>query len=109
MTVRLVDTANGFTLRLDAKRSRFVTRELAHEKRVRPHHKGIKWRSDPNCLIVVRTPAGNIRRYQLYDSMTVLEEKTKQSWSFYAGLLLYRWLRQAQPAKPPVPFNPAVP
>ena len=109
MSVRLVDTSNGFTLRLDAKRSRFVTRELAHEKRVRPHHKGIKRRSDANCLIVVRTPSGTVRRYELYDSMTVLEMKTNQSWVFYAGLLLHRWLRQAQPAKPPMPFNPAVP
>lgn len=109
MTVRLIDTASHFSLRLDAKRSRFVTRELAHEKRVRRHRKGIKWRSDPNCLIVVRMPSGRVRRYELYDSMTVLEKSTGQSWPFYAGLLLHRWLRQAQPTKPPVPFNPAVP
>jgi len=109
MTVSLTDAATGFRLRLDQKRAKFVTRELAHEKKVRPHHRGIDMKSDASCLISVRSPGRRERRYQIFDGTIVLEESTNLSWQFFAGLLLMDWLKQAQPAVPAPPFQPAVP
>ncbi len=108
MSVKLIDTATNFRLTLDAQRAKLVTRELAHEKKYRPHGKGITITTDACCLIVVKLPSGRERRYRIFDGVVVLEESTNLTWQFFAGMLLLDWLRQAQPARPTRPFQPAV-
>jgi len=109
MSVKLIDTATRFSLTLDAKRAKLVVQELAHEKKVRRHGKGMRLTTDACCIIVVTLPSGKKRRYQIFDKIVVLEESTNLSWQFFAGMLLMDWLRQAQPSRPPRPFQPAVP
>jgi hypothetical protein len=109
MKVTLTDTATGFRLRLDARRARLVTKELAHEQRSRPHRLGIGPTSEPCCLIVVKSDTGRECRYELFDGTVVLQVSSNLSWQFFAGMVLMDWLRQAQPPRLSPPFQPAVP
>jgi hypothetical protein len=105
MTVELIDLKTQFRLQLDPRRARWLVEELRHEKRVRPHKRGIQSGSEAACRILVND-RGRTRDYELFDRTVILEESTGRSWQFFFGMVANEWLLWAQ--NPAPAFQPVI-